>query len=370
MKRKLIICIPSLRLGGAAKIALNLCEFYTANETEVILILTGGMAGEEVFTSIPEGVKVITVPGRKLNRWVQLLFQIGWLAFYFRKFEADAILAVRHDATVVSSLGWKLAGKPGAFFIREINPITRTLNRKAALIRLLQAAYSSADGVIANSNDVRDALEGKSWMSEERIHVVDNPVLTKTFFEKAASPVEDVWLTEPRVPLVVTIGRLQKMKDHESLIKAFKLVKKKVDCKLMIIGEGEEAASLEMMVDDLGLRESVRLMGGLENPYPYLREADVFVLSSIYEGFGNVLVEALSLGKNVVSTDCTGGPAYILNYGEFGTLVPVGAVEEIAEAIVMNLKAPAEKEKLIRRAREFSVEVSGKRYSEIMFKSA
>jgi glycosyltransferase involved in cell wall biosynthesis len=340
------------------------------NDTEVSLILTGGIAGEEVFTSIPKGVNVITLPGGGLNRWLQLLLKIGCLAYHFRRLKAGAILAVRHDATLVASLGWKLAGRPGGFFIREINPITRTLNRKGAVIRLLQAAYGSADGVIANSKDVERALADKNWLAKEKIHVVDNPVLTPALFEKAAKPVDDIWITGRRVPLVVTIGRLQKMKDHESLIKAFKLVKKKVDCKLMIIGEGEEMESLKLMAENLGLGASIRLPGGLENPYPYLREADLFVLTSRYEGFGNVLVEALSLGRKVVSTDCVGGPAYILNYGEFGTLVPVGAVEEIAAAMLTSLTTPVEEERLIRRARDFSVEVAGRRYSEIMFKGS
>lgn len=370
MKRRLIICIPSLRLGGAAKIALNLCEFYMENDTDVSLILTGGQPGEEVFTGIPAGVNLITIPGSGLNRWLQLMLKIGYLAYHFRRLKASAILAVRHDATLLSSLGWKLAGRPGKFFIREINPISKTLNRKAAVIRLLQAAYASADGVIANSKAVELALAEKNWLAEEKIHVVDNPVLTPGLYAKAAMPVDDAWITGRRVPLVVTIGRLQKMKDHESLIKAFKLVKKKVDCRLMIIGEGEEMENLKSMVDNLELGESVRLVGGLENPYPYLREADLFVLTSKYEGFGNVLVEALSLGKKVVSTDCVGGPAYILNYGAYGALVPVGAVEDIAEAIVTSLSIPVDEERLIRRARDFSVEVAGKKYSRIMFKGS
>ena len=367
MKKKLIICIPSLRLGGAAKIALNLCEYYAENQTDVTVLLTGVSASEQVFSGVPSGVNIIAFPNRGGNRVVRFFSKILWIARQFKTIKPEAILAVRHDATVPSSLAWKLSGKPGRFYIREINPISKTLNRHAVMVKLIRAAYASANGIIANSKDVGESLKQKNWLPANRIYVIDNPVLTHSFFAKAALVVQDAWLNEPEVPMIVTIGRLQKMKAHETLIKAFDIVKKQVNCRLMIIGEGEEHDVLHNLIHSLGLASSVRLAGGMDNPYPFLKAAELFVLTSVYEGFGNVLVEALSQGKKIVSTDCVGGPAYILNHGEFGTLVPVGKVEELAGAMLEKLKASVDPAHLIERAMEFSVDVVGRKYSNVMF---
>jgi glycosyltransferase involved in cell wall biosynthesis len=367
MKKKLVICIPSLRLGGAAKIALNLCEYYAENQTDVTVLLTGMSASEQVFKGVPSGVKVIAFPEQSGNRMIRFIRKIFWIAGQLRQIKPEAILAVRHDATVPSSLAWKLSGKPGRFYIREINPISKTLNRHPVMVKLIRAAYAAANGIIANSWDVGESLKKKNWLPANRIYVIDNPVLTRSFFAKAALPLQDPWLNDAEVPLIVTIGRLQKMKAHETLIKAFNIVKKQVNCRLMIIGEGEEHDALENLIQRLDLMSSVRLTGGMENPYPYLKAADLFVLTSVYEGFGNVLVEALSQGKKIVSTNCVGGPAYILNHGEYGTLVPVGQVEALAEAMLANLNADVDPAHLIARAMEFSVDVVGRKYSNVMF---
>lgn len=367
MKKRLIICIPSLRLGGAAKIALNLCEYYSENQTDVTVLLTGMLASEQVFSGIPAGVKVVVFPDQGGNRLLRFMRKIFWIAGQFKKIKPDAILAVRHDATVPSSLAWKLSGKPGRFYIREINPITKTLNRHPIMVKLIRAAYATANGIIANSKNVGESLRQKNWLPDNRIYVIDNPVLTKSFFAKAALSVEDTWLSSSELPLIITIGRLQKMKAHETLIKAFNIVKKQVNCRLMIIGEGEEHDALQNLIQQLGLTSDVRLAGGMDNPYPYLKAAELFVLTSVYEGFGNVLVEALSQGKKIVSTNCVGGPAYILNHGEYGTLVPVGEIEDLATAMLEKLKEEIDPSHLIARAMEFSVDVVGKKYSNVMF---
>jgi glycosyltransferase involved in cell wall biosynthesis len=367
MKKSLIICIPSLRLGGAAKIALNLCEYYVANGTIVTLILTDASPSEKVFSDIPAGITIQRLKRPNAGKLLNLIYKAFALASSFRRIKPDVILSVRHDATVPASLAWKLAGKHAAFFIRDINPITRTLNRNRYMVRLIKHAYSSADGVISNSADVRYALLQKEWVNPGRIFQIDNPVLTKTFFDKVGEPIKENWFKGVQVPLVLTIGRLQKMKDHETLIRAFKEVVKVIDCRLLIIGEGEEMARLEGLINSLELTEVVQLAGAIENPYPYLKLADVFVLTSIYEGFGNVLVEALSLGKKIVATDCPGGPAYILNQGEFGTLVPVRAVSRIADAILNSLNQDTDEKKLIKRAHNFSVDVVGQAYTKVMF---
>ncbi len=367
MNRKLVICIPSLRFGGAAKIALNISEYFLNSQVDVTIVMTHDSARDLGFQTIPTGLEVVAIPKFEKNALLQFLYKVIWLARFFKKNKPMSILAVRHDSTLLSGLAWKAAFKPGAFFIREINPIDRTLNRKKAFVLLLKSAYSSAKGIIANSKDVAIALEKKGWVKPAYIHVVDNPVITEDFFIKASAKVDEGIMPRGDVPVIISIGRLNKMKDFGSLIKAFQIVKQQVDCRLLIIGDGSERESLQDLIHTLRLDPFVTLSGAMENPYPYLRASNIFVLTSKYEGFGNVLVEALALEKRIVSTRCVGGPSYILNNGEYGALVDVGAVEEIANAILDALKYPTEGKKRHLRAMDFSVSKIGREYSRILF---
>jgi glycosyltransferase involved in cell wall biosynthesis len=367
MNRHLIICIPSLRLGGAAKIALNLAEYFIDNTTNVTLILTDSIGKELEFKDVPAGVSMISLKESTLHRYIRPFVKAFELAKLFKRLNPDATLAVRHDATVISYLARKIAGNPGRYFIREINPITKTLERNRLMVKLVEFAYKSADGIIANSKDVADALITKNWLRPAKILLVDNPVITKTFHRKSEEEANDVWLNSSSLPLFITIGRLDLMKDHATLIKAFAKVKAKVDCRLLIIGEGKERENLKSLIDNLNVASAIKLAGAIENPYPYLKRAEVFVLSSTFEGFGNVLVEALSLGKKIVSTNCAGGPAYILNYGEFGRLVNVGDVEALANNMFESLSLNTPPKPLTDRAEMFSAAVIGQKYADIMF---
>ena len=367
MARKFIICIPSLRMGGAAKIALNLSEQYLEEGIEVTIILTDGNSNDPDFSALPVGLKVIKLPRINMHHFIRPFMNAYQLLKYFREIKPDAILAVRHDASVIAALAWKLNGRKGRFVIRDINPITKTLNRNAVMVAMIKSAYRGATAVIANSDDVAQALKDKQWLPAEKIYKIDNPVLTKSFFSKAKMEISDPWLDSSNSPLIITIGRLDQMKDQATLIKAFALVRKETDARLMLVGDGPERPNLRKLVKDLELGDSVALPGAMQNPYPYLKRASVFVLSSKYEGFGNVLVEALSLGKKVVSSACTGGPAYILKSGVYGSLFPVGDYKALAQQILSALAKQQDPEPLIRRSRDFSAEVIAGAYGKVLF---
>jgi glycosyltransferase involved in cell wall biosynthesis len=367
--KKLIICIPSLRLGGAAKIALNLTEYYLGQGIEVYILLTDPHSEDSGFSNMPTGVKIHSLPKVNLHHFLLPFVKVFQLKSLFKELKPDGILAVRHDATSIASLAWKLNGRQGNFVIRDINPITKTLNRNTVMVRLIKMAYQSADAVIANSRDVADALIGKNWLSKDKIHVIDNPVISDSFFKRANEPVTDPWVSQTSVPLIITIGRLDKMKDQQTLIRAFSLVCKTRKCRLMLIGDGPEAANLQKLVNSLDLQEQVKLAGPLENPYPILKRAEIFVLSSKYEGFGNVLVEALALGKKIISSDCPGGPGYILDHGRFGTLFPVGDHQKLAAEILRSLESNIDRMSLIKQSERFRDGVIAQSYGKLLFKS-
>ena len=168
-----------------------------------------------------------------------------------------------------------------------------------------------------------------------------------------------------KVKKIVTVGRLIEAKDHATLIKAFAKLDKEFHS-LTILGDGPLLADLKQLAKNLDVYENITFTGFVENPRDYLSMSDLFVLSSNREGFGNVIVEALSCGTPVVSTDCKHGPIEILNNGEFGTLVTVGNVNELAVGMEQSLTKTYDKQKLINRARDFAPEVSAKRYLDVL----
>jgi glycosyltransferase involved in cell wall biosynthesis len=134
----------------------------------------------------------------------------------------------------------------------------------------------------------------------------------------------------------------------------------------MILGEGTERPNLEALVKELGLTHDVALPGFVANPYAYMAKAEIFVLSSLYEGLPTVLIEAMAGGTRVVSTDCKSGPAEILENGQYGKLVPVGDIEGLAEAIVSTLEKPCDSEALRRKAAEFSLDRAVAEYRQVL----
>ena len=163
------------------------------------------------------------------------------------------------------------------------------------------------------------------------------------------------------------MGTLKEQKDHRTLIRAFARLSRDFNAKLTILGEGPLRAGLESLIAELGLQSRVSMPGFVVDPYPWLRSADLFVLSSQYEGFGNVIVEALECGVPVVSTDCPSGPAEILENGRYGRLVPVDDVVALATAMSASLAELHDREKLMKRATAFSVRNISDQYLSYFF---
>jgi len=166
--------------------------------------------------------------------------------------------------------------------------------------------------------------------------------------------------------VLLGVGRLVMQKDFPTLIQAFALVRQRCPARLTILGEGEKRPQLEALVRELGLEAEVSLPGFVQNPYAYMARSAVFVLSSAWEGFGNVVAEAMAVGTSVVSTDCQSGPAEILEGGRYGKLVSVGDVAALAEAILATLSQPTDPEVLRQRSRAFSVDLVVDQYLEVL----
>jgi glycosyltransferase involved in cell wall biosynthesis len=206
---------------------------------------------------------------------------------------------------------------------------------------LIRHFYGWADAIVAISGGVADDVARVTRIPRGHIQVIYNPVVTPGFRKKAEAPLEHPWFEAGGPPVLLGVGRLCPQKDFSTLIQAFAQARKERSARLLILGEGRDRPALEAMVRELGLEQDVALPGFIENPYPYMVRASLFVLSSRWEGLGNVLVEAMYCGVPLVATDCPHGPREILVDGKYGTLIPVGDAGALARAIQAGLNGKA-----------------------------
>jgi glycosyltransferase involved in cell wall biosynthesis len=231
---------------------------------------------------------------------------------------------------------------------------------------LAKQFYRKADCIIAVSEGVADDLVSVAGLARSEIRVIYNPVVTPELVARAEEPLVHPWLVPGAAPVVLGAGRLSPQKDFATLLRAFAQVRAARPVRLIILGEGELRGQLEAQAAALGVSEDIQFPGFVDNPYAYMRRAGVFVLSSAWEGFGIVLVEAMACGAPVVSTDCPVGPAEILDGGRYGPLVPVGDGGALAQSILSMLDRPMDPERLRARAGDFALDKIGRQYLEVL----
>jgi glycosyltransferase involved in cell wall biosynthesis len=226
----------------------------------------------------------------------------------------------------------------------------------------MRATFPMAHGIIGTSDGVSNEIARLAGLDRKRITTIYNPVKRPPCSDAGA---DGLWGDRPG-KRILAMGRLKSQKNFPLLISAFAQLLHTREATLAIVGEGEERSSLEALVEKLGIEGRVLFPGLTLVPGDWYKGADLFVLSSDYEGFAIVLVEAMHFGLPVVSTDCPHGPAEVLGHGRWGRLVPVGDTEALASAMDEALGEETDQTSQRRRADEFSVERAVVEYSRIM----
>lgn len=337
-------------------------------ETIDLVILTSH--GERSYDP-PESVRVVEINAPRLVRGIHPL------ANHLRVTRPDAVLAAGEPANIVTLLASRLARSKAKTVLSvhthvSVDAANLHLHgmplRLRLIPRLVRYLYPIADSIVAVSEGVARDLTEHFGIESRCIKVIHNPVLESQIDAERGTAVDHPWLTKPRTtPVFLAAGRLVPQKDFPTLLRAFKLVRREIDARLIVLGQGPLHDELVKLGATLGISDTISFPGFVRNPYAWMSQADVFVLSSAWEGFGNVLVEALACGTPVVSTDCPSGPAEILRGGEIGPLVPVGDVGSMAEALISVLRTPPSAEKLRARARDFSLDVISHQYGSLLY---
>ncbi len=263
-----------------------------------------------------------------------------------------------HSTRIVVRVGMTLSMALG-----RRGPIKRWL-RKSAII----ACYRRADAIIANSNGVAKDIAAVTGIPLASIHVIHNPTVSREMLLEAEEPVDHAWFDPGGPPVILGVGRLARQKDFPTLLRAFGKLNTQRPCRLIILGEGKERENLSSLASQLGIQTDVELAGHVSNPFPLMKRAALFVLSSAWEGSPNVLIQAMALGVPVVATDCWSGPRDILKDGRFGPLVPVGDADALAQAMARTLDHPLPGETLRDAVESYRADRCVKDYLRVMMR--
>lgn len=356
------IFIPSLHGGGAERVMVTLANGFAGQGHRVDLVLA--RAEGPYLDDVSEEVRVVDLGASRV------LTSLPGLVRYLRREKPHAMLSALNHANVVAIAARMLAGVPTRLVVSERNHVTRSIQAgtdlsSRAVFRLMAWLYPHADGIVAVSAGVADDLARAAALPRDSIAVVYNPSATPAVEALAGASPPDAYLAADSLPVILGVGRLTAQKDFSTLIRAFARVRSCTPCRLVILGEGELRNELKTLANSLGVNADVVMPGFVGNPYACMSRAALFVLSSRWEGFANVVVEAMACGCPVVSTDCPSGPAEILEDGKWGRLVPVGDADALAEAMLAALSEGRHPD-VARRADDFGVDQALAKYARML----
>lgn len=362
-----------MRDGGAERVIANLANGLAQQGLIVDLVLI--QAEGNFLKTLHPNIRVIDLGIENAtigNFWrlptsFQATSSLFKLVKYLKRYRPPVLLSATHYINEVAILAKHLASVPTRVIVSEHTHLSEEAQHAEQVSAKLapwaaRLLYPLADGIIAVSQGVATDLSRLTGIKSEIIQVIYNPVVSPTLYQQAQADIPHPWFLNKDMPIVVGAGRFVRQKEFPTLIRAFAQVIQQRPARLVLLGDGRDRDNLECLIHELDIAESVWMPGFMSNPYSYLKQADVFVLSSAWEGLPTILIEAIALGTPVVSTNCPSGPAEILNGGEYGTLVTVQDSQAIAQGILKTLRG--EKKQIPAEwINEFTLEKASQKYT-------
>lgn len=295
------------------------------------------------------------------------------LVRFFKTHELDYVVSSKDYINVLVILAFRLARvKNVTLLVNSHASITNKLAYEKKYIQTFSVSvarylYRFAD-IVANVSEgaSRDA---EKYLRQTKVHTLYNPVVREEDISKR-HPIPDHPFFQLNGKIIVACGRLEPVKNHELMLRALSIaLRERPSLYLIILGDGSMRRHCKQLISNLGLKANVSLAGYVNDAAPYMAHCDLFWLTSKYEAFGVVLVEALTVGAKILSVNCPHGPGEILDNGRYGYLVNSSDTEINAKALLNSLDAPAyDPEMLKRRAMHFERDVCADRYLSVLRK--
>ncbi len=311
--------------GGVERSFINLSKEFSRRGHGVKFISLS-----DIRSTYNENIKVI-----KLNS-KRTMFSIGKLSKTFKDEDPDLIISAQYYANIIAIISRKISKNKSKIIISERNHLSSELKKLTYFKRLIisylvKFFYRRADLIYGNSDEVCNDLK-KNFNLKYRIKKIFNASFVENINELSKEKVNDEWITNANVPLITYVGRLEPQKDIDTLLKSFEILNSTQDSKLLVIGDGSEKKKLLKCSPEI--KSKIKHIDFDENPYKYLKHCDILLLTSIYEGMPNILIEAQALKLPIVATNCPGGTSEVLLDGKTGLLAKTGNPEDIADKIL------------------------------------
>lgn len=360
---KIFFRISRLGFGGAERVFISVAQELMKDVTIQVAFVVDKLVSGETEKQVKDlGVKVFNLESSRTLHSVIPFKNLINLE------EPDIIISAYTDTNFSAILSNSLSSKPAKIIVSEHASLQEHWQsfsriRKLLLNLYVRIGYRFADHLLAVSKGIADQLL-EFGHPRHKVSYIHNPVRFKSFGLSEKKQVADV-------VNLLAIGRITPQKDYKTLILAFAEIVKSVNCKLTIVGgihDPGENKVLISLIKELNLQEKIEFVGFTDNVESYYVRADIFVLSSAWEGFGNVIVEAMAFGLPIVATDCNHGPSEILENGKYGRLVPIRSPQAMAQAIVDTIaELPIlNRSILFKRASDFSEQKIAAEYVQIL----
>ena len=363
---KVTFLIPSLTGGGTENMTRDLLESFANNNYEIDLIT--------IYKN-----NEISIENKKINHIAlnktKIIFASYFIYKYLNTSNTNIIFSFFHTTSAMLKLLRNFSIKKPMFFFHFAN----NLSYQYANISINKKKFNILDKIAnfyilkGGSNKIIFQCISKgiardlkiNWKFKHKINVINNPINIRKIEKEIRLKKNIEIISKIKNRFIIAIGRLTYQKNFDTLIYAFNEIYKNINLKLVIVGEGEERAKLEKIINNLNLSNHISLIGYVESPYYLISKAEMLILSSRYEGFGNVLAEALACKTNIISSDCDFGPSEILENGKWGKLFPVGDKKMLKKLILQNYYNPPNLD-LRQRAKDFDVENICKKYFKLL----
>lgn len=339
---KIALVLPDLHNGGIPRVVENLSLGMTKDIEQHIIVL---MKKKVNFQYNGKLIELADEGAGYIGKVITFIKRIYLLRKVINKNKYDAIISFGMAANVLSIL----VKQSSVLIITEHNvkSIENRMNDDGIRFIyhriydwLIKNTYNYAEAIVPVSHVIGEDLVNNYKVNKDKIHVIYNGVNAQDINIKKNM---DLSIAEKKIfdnPVIINIGRLTAQKGQWHLIKIMPIIRKYIpNVQLVVLGKGDYEKNLNCMIRELNLEDCVHLLGEKDNPYKYLSYADVFVLSSLYEGFPNVLVEAATVGCPIISTDCQSGPREFLldeNMNEYGVLTTSFSIRDGIDNVEIN----------------------------------